>query len=132
MLRQMCKGKLHRVRVTQADLNYVGSITLDPVLMRAARIRPYEMVQITNVENGVLWSTYAIPGDPGSGTVCLNGPPARHFQPGDRVIVLSLAWVDEAEWPTFTASVVLVDDDNRITSIMTSQPALDWEDDLGE
>ncbi|WP_067849457.1 aspartate 1-decarboxylase [Alicyclobacillus mali (ex Roth et al. 2021)] len=131
MLRQMCKGKLHRVRVTQADLNYVGSITLDPVLMRAANIRPYEMVQITNVENGVLWSTYAIPGVEGSGVVCLNGPPARHFQPGDRVIVLSLAWVDDGEWETFTASVVLVDDDNRITSILTAKPADDWHSDLG-
>ncbi|WP_062309024.1 aspartate 1-decarboxylase [Alicyclobacillus sendaiensis] len=131
MLRQMCKGKLHRVRVTQADLHYVGSITLDPVLMRAAHIRPYEMVQITNLENGVLWATYAIPGQEGSGTVCLNGPPARHFQPGDRVIVLSLAWVDEAEWETFKASVVLVDDDNRITSIVTAQPAEDWQDHLG-
>jgi len=109
----------------------VGSITLDPVLMRAARIRPYEMVQITNVENGVLWSTYAIPGDAESGIVCLNGPPARHFQPGDRVIVLSLAWVDEAEWETFRAAVVLVDDDNRITSIVTTKPADDWQDDLG-
>ncbi|EJY57082.1 aspartate 1-decarboxylase [Alicyclobacillus hesperidum URH17-3-68] len=128
MLRKVCKGKLHRVRVTQADLNYMGSITLDPALMRAARIRPYEMVQITSLENGVIWHTYAIEGQENSGVVCLNGPPARHFQPGDHAIVLSLAWIDESEWEDFTASVVFVGDHNEITSVVTSRPFDGWQD----
>lgn len=100
----------------------MGSITLDVDLMNAVDIRPYEMVQITNQENGVIWQTYAISGAKGSGTVCLNGPPARHFQPGDTVIVLSLAWISDEEWQDFEANVVFVDEDNRITSIVNHHP----------
>ncbi len=117
MLRTVCKGKLHRATVTEADLNYMGSITIDPVLMKAANIFPYEMVQITNVSNGVIWHTYAIAGDPDSGTICLNGPPARHFQPGDQVIVLSLGLLSDDEWEGTEANVVFMDSDNHITSI---------------
>lgn len=130
VLRQVCKGKLHRLRVTQADLNYMGSITLDPALMRAANIRPYEMVQITNLQNGVIWQTYAIQGGEGSGVVCLNGPPARHFQPNDLVIVLSLAWLTDDEWEQFSASVVFVDEQNEISSIVTQRPYDGWLDDV--
>ncbi len=122
MFRKVCKGKLHRITVTQADLNYVGSITLDASLMTAADIRPFEMVQITNLSNGVIWHTYAMKDTPGSGTVCLNGPPARHFQPGDKIIVLSLGWLEEAQWDTFEVKVVLVDDDNRISQVITQKP----------
>lgn len=122
MLRQICKGKLHRIRVTQADLNYMGSITLDSLFMEAANIRPFEMVQITNVENGVIWHTYAIAAKAATGTVCLNGPPARHFQPGDHIIVLSLAWIDDAEWGNFEASVVFVGDNNQILSVVKHKP----------
>lgn len=128
MIRHVCKGKLHRIHVTQADLNYMGSITLDPILMRAAQIRPYEMVQITNLGNGVIWHTYAIAGGEGSGVVCLNGPPARHFQPGDVVIVLSTAWIEESEWIDFSASVVFVNDANQITSVVTQRPYDGWID----
>lgn len=116
MLRRVCKGKLHRITVTEADLNYVGSITLDQDLMVAADIRPFEMVQITNVSNGMIWHTYAIEGQKGSGTVCLNGPPARHFQPGDKIIVLSIGWIEDAEWASFQANIVFVDDKNQITN----------------
>ncbi|MFD1677718.1 aspartate 1-decarboxylase [Alicyclobacillus fodiniaquatilis] len=123
MLRKICKGKLHRLSVTQADLNYMGSITLDPLLMRAADIHPYEMVQITNLATGVIWQTYAIPGGENSGAVCLNGPPARHFQPGDTIIVLSLGWMDDKEWSTLEASVVFVDEENHITSVVKHRPA---------
>ncbi len=87
--------------------------------MDAADIRPQEMVQITNLANGIIWHTYAIPDFAGSGTVCLNGPPARHFQPGDKIIVLSLGWLDDSEWNTFAAKIVLVDDINHITKIVT-------------
>lgn len=119
MLRKVCKGKIHRATVTQADLNYMGSITLDKNLMRAADIRALEMVQITNVSNGVMWHTYAIEGNAGSGTVCLNGPPARHFQPGDRIIVLSLALVNDDEWDSLKMNVVFVDERNHITSVVS-------------
>jgi aspartate 1-decarboxylase len=119
VLRKVCKGKIHRATVTQADLNYMGSITLDKNLMRAADIRALEMVQITNVSNGVMWHTYAIEGNAGSGTVCLNGPPARHFQPGDRIIVLSLALVNDDEWDSLKMNVVFVDERNHITSVVS-------------
>lgn len=122
MLRNVCKGKLHRITVTEADLNYVGSITLDRNLMDSANIRPYEMVQITNLSNGVIWHTYAIEGAQGSGTVCLNGPPARHFQPGDKIIVLSQGLIQDDEWETLEANVVHVDDNNQITNITVERP----------
>ncbi|EPZ42281.1 MULTISPECIES: aspartate 1-decarboxylase [Alicyclobacillus] len=132
MLRKICKGKLHRLTVTQADLNYMGSITLDPLLMQAADIRPYELVQITNLSNGQLWHTYAIAGGKGSGAVCLNGPPARLFQPGDKIIVLSMGWMDDEEWNALEAKVVFVDDQNRISSIVTHKPSEEMPDADGE
>jgi aspartate 1-decarboxylase len=119
VLRHVCKGKIHRATVTQADLNYMGSITIDRRLMTAANIRPFEMVQITNLSTGTLWHTYAIEGEVNSGTLCLNGPPARHFQVGDKVIVLSLAYVTDDEWEQLSQSVVYVDDHNRIMSVVS-------------
>ncbi len=118
MLRRVCKGKIHRARVTEADLSYMGSITIDQELMNAADIRPFEMVQITNVSNGMMWHTYAMTGTAGSGVICLNGPPARHFQVGDDVIILSLGWADDREWKALTPNVVFVDASNRITSVV--------------
>ncbi len=118
MLRRICKGKIHRAWVTQADLSYVGSITIDRNLMEAADILPFEMVQITNVSNGVMWHTYAMVGKAGSGVICLNGPPARHFQVGDGVIILSLGWADDKEWASLTPNVVFVDQSNQITSVV--------------
>lgn len=117
MLRTICKGKIHRATVTEADLSYVGSITIDRALMRAADILPYEMVQITNLANAAVWQTYAIPGESGAGTVCLNGPPARLFHPGDMVIILSLASVTEEEYDAVTAPIVHVDQHNQIVRI---------------
>lgn len=119
MLRTICKGKIHRATVTEACLNYVGSVTIDPTLMEAASIFPYEMVQITNVSNAAIWQTYAIPGARGSGTICLNGPPARLFQPGDLVIILSLAAVSEDEYDRITSRIVFVDEKNQITAVET-------------
>lgn len=116
MWRKVCKGKIHRATVTQADLNYMGSITIDRTLMSAADIRPYEMVQVTNLSNGVIWHTYAIEGEAGSGAICLNGPPARHFQPGDKVIILSLGWLEDDEWASLRPTVVFVDDRNQVMS----------------
>ncbi|MCL6597571.1 MAG: aspartate 1-decarboxylase [Alicyclobacillus macrosporangiidus] len=118
MLRTVCKGKIHRATVTQADLNYMGSITIDKVLMDAADIRPFEVVQITNLSTGTIWQTYAVEGTPESGTICLNGPPARHFQAGDKVIILSLAIVTDEEWARLEPRVVFVDDRNQIQSVV--------------
>ena len=116
MLRLMCKGKIHRATVTEADLDYVGSITIDTLLMKAANILPYEMVQVTNLSNATRWKTYAFPGEEGSGRICLNGPPARLFRPGDRVIILSLGLFDEEELKRLVPRVVFVDGANRITA----------------
>lgn len=117
MMRTVCKGKIHRATVTEARLDYVGSITIDQDLLLAANIRPYEMVQVTNVANATLWQTYAIPAEAGSGTVCLNGPPARLFQPSDLVIILSLGIVDDKEYESTISKVVHVDQVNHITSV---------------
>lgn len=119
MLRLMCKGKIHRATVTEADLNYVGSITIDAGLMREANISPYEMVQITSLRNATRWKTYALPAPEGSGKICLNGPPAHLFQPGDLVIILSLGLMNEEEIANLEPRVVFVDGNNRITSVQT-------------
>lgn len=115
----MCKGKIHRATVTEADLNYVGSITIDETLMKAAGILPYEMVQITSLRNATRWKTYALPAAAGSGKICLNGPPAHLFQPGDKVIILSLALFEHSEALKLQPKVVFVDDVNSITNIQT-------------
>jgi aspartate 1-decarboxylase len=119
MMISMCMAKLHRVTVTQADLNYVGSITIDEALLEASGIQEYQYVNITNVSNAVLWRTYVMAGEKGTGVICLNGPPARLFQPGDKIIVLAEAWVDRAELKekNLKTVVVFVDDDNQITSV---------------
>jgi aspartate 1-decarboxylase len=117
MLRTLCKGKIHRARVTEAKLDYTGSITIDTELMRAADIAPYELVHINNMANAVHWETYAIPGKPGE--ICLNGCPARLFHPGDEVIILSLGQFDDGELAGFSQKVVLVDNNNAIRSIET-------------
>jgi aspartate 1-decarboxylase len=117
LLRLMCKGKIHRAKVTEADLNYVGSITIDSLLMKKANILPYEMVQITSLRNATRWKTYALPAPEGSGKICLNGPPAHLFQPGDLVIILSLGLCNEAEILQLQPQVVFVDEDNRLLRV---------------
>ncbi|NHN30484.1 aspartate 1-decarboxylase [Paenibacillus agricola] len=117
MLRLMCKGKIHRATVTEADLNYVGSITIDSLLMDKAHILPYEMVQITNLRNATRWKTYAIPDTAGAGKIGLNGPPAQLFQPGDLVIILSLGLMTQEEIELLKPSVVFVDSRNQLVSV---------------
>jgi aspartate 1-decarboxylase len=121
MLLEACIGKIHRAIVTQADLNYVGSITIDETLAKAAGFRQYQKVTITNCSNGVLWYTYVMFGEPHAGTICLNGPPARHFQKGDIVIILAYAQMTPEELDAFTAAggpkVVFVNNKNTITKI---------------
>jgi aspartate 1-decarboxylase len=117
MQRHMCKGKIHRATVTQAELNYVGSITIDALLMKAADIKPYEIVQITSLRNATRWKTYALPAPEGSGKICLNGPPAHLFKPGDLVIILSMGMYEEHEIEGLVPRVVFVDEKNRIVKV---------------
>lgn len=115
----MLKGKIHRAVVTQAELNYVGSITVDPLLMDAAGIYEYEMVQVVDIENGNRLETYTIAGEPGSGTICLNGAAARLVQPGDHVIIMAYCNLTPEEVKTHNPQVVFVNEQNRIEQIMT-------------
>jgi aspartate 1-decarboxylase len=121
MLRLMCKGKIHRATVTEADLNYVGSITIDAGLMRACDIGAYEMVQVTSLRNATRWKTYALPAPEGSGVICLNGPPAHLFQAGDLIIILSLGLLNEAETASLQSKIVFVDEFNHITRVESHQ-----------
>jgi aspartate 1-decarboxylase len=117
MQRTMCKGKIHRATVTQANLNYVGSITIDAVLLEAANIYPYEMVQVVNVNNGSRLETYTIAGARGSGVICLNGAAARHAAEGDIVIIISYGQYEEKEIRELEPRLVFVDADNCITEM---------------
>ncbi|WP_042143684.1 aspartate 1-decarboxylase [Paucisalibacillus sp. EB02] len=117
MLRLMCKGKIHRATVTEAELDYVGSITIDYKLMKEANIKPYEMVQVTSLKNATRWKTYAIPAPEGSKRICLNGPPAHLFSTGDIVIILSLGLMTDEEIEKLKPRVVFVDENNLITSV---------------
>ncbi len=111
MRRRMMKSKIHRATVTDADLNYVGSITLDGDLMKLADIREMEQVHVLDIDNGNRLVTYAIPGGPGD--VCLNGAAARLVSPGDRVIIITYADYDEDELDDFTPQIIHVDTANR-------------------
>ena len=110
------KSKIHRCRVTEANLNYEGSVTIDADLMEAADILPHEQVQVLNVNNGERFDTYAIRGQRGSGVVCLNGPAARLAHVGDLVIILTYASMEREELERHTPRVVMVDDRNHIRS----------------
>ena len=113
----MLKGKIHRATVVQAELNYVGSITIDPKLMEAAGILEYEQVQIVDVENGNRFETYTIDGEPGSGMICLNGAAARQVQVGDHVIILAYCQMDAKEAADHKPKVVFVDEENHISRV---------------
>jgi aspartate 1-decarboxylase len=113
MQRIMCKSKIHRATVTDANLHYEGSITIDADLLEAADIRVAERVQVVNINNGERFETYTMRGEPGSGRIVLNGAAARLAQPGDRVIIISYATYDEAELEGFAPRIILVDEQNR-------------------
>src|SRR5713226_4070382 len=115
MQRTMCKGKIHRATVTQANLNYIGSITIDLDLLEASDVYPYEKVQVVNVSNGSRLETYTIAGARGSGVICLNGAAARLNSEGDIVIIISYGQYDEQEIRSLVPHVVFVDADNHIT-----------------
>ncbi len=111
---EVMKSKIHRARVTQAELNYVGSITIDEDLMDAANIIANEKVQIVNNNNGARLETYVIPGERGTGTICLNGAAARLVQVGDIIIVISYAWMTTEEARQHKPSLVFPDDNNKL------------------
>ena len=117
MQRQMLKSKIHRATVTAADPDYVGSITLDPELMRQADLLANEQVHVWDIANGARFVTYAIEGEPGSGTVQVNGAAALLVNPGDKVIVASFAAYDDAELDTYSPVVVHIDDENAISRV---------------
>jgi aspartate 1-decarboxylase len=117
MQRFMLHAKIHRATVTQADLHYVGSLTIDRDLMNAAGLLPGEQVDVVDVDNGNRLTTYAIEGERGSGILCVNGAAARLISPGDTVIVIAYAAMDEAEARTFEPQVVFVDRQNRIIEV---------------
>ena len=123
MFRTLLGGKIHRATVTQADLNYVGSITVDEDLLDAAGILVNEKVQIVNNNNGARLETYTIAGKRGSGVICLNGAAARLVQPGDVVIIMSYVLLSEPEISAHEPKVVLVDEANRIREVIRYEPA---------
>lgn len=114
MLVNMLKGKIHRARVVQAELDYVGSITVDEDLLEASGIYEYEKVQIVDISNGNRFETYTIAGERGSGLICLNGAAARQVQVNDKIIIMAYAVMDENEIKSNPPKVVFVDDNNKI------------------
>jgi aspartate 1-decarboxylase len=118
---QVLKSKIHRARVTDADINYVGSITIDETLMIAANLIEFEKVQVLNINNGERIETYVIKGKKGSGIICLNGAAARKFVPGDLVIIVSYAMMDFEEAKKINPSIAFVDSKNKLVKAKKSR-----------
>ncbi|CAM3396996.1 aspartate 1-decarboxylase [Marinicrinis lubricantis] len=118
----MMKSKIHRATVTEANLNYIGSITIDQDLMEATDILPNEKVQIVNNYNGARLETYVIPGPRGSGVICLNGAAARLVQPGDTVIIISYEWMTKEEARNHQPKVAFVNERNQVERLVQEEP----------
>lgn len=114
MLLEMMKSKIHRATVTESNLNYIGSITIDSTLLEASGILPNEKVQIVNNNNGARFETYVIAGEPESGIICLNGSAARLVQPGDIIIIIAYGMMEESEAVKHTPKVIFVNEKNKI------------------
>ncbi|MFA9556180.1 aspartate 1-decarboxylase [Evansella sp. AB-rgal1] len=123
MYREMMSGKIHRATVTEANLNYVGSITIDEDLMNAVGILENEKVHVVNNNNGARLETYVIKGSRGSKTICLNGAAARLVQPGDKVIIISYKWVEEDQCIHHIPKVAITNDQNEIIEMIGTEPA---------
>ncbi|MBT2626777.1 MULTISPECIES: aspartate 1-decarboxylase [Bacillus] len=123
MYRTMMSGKLHRATVTEANLNYVGSITIDEDLVDAVGMLINEKVQIVNNNNGARLETYIIPGERGSGVICLNGAAARLVQPGDKVIIISYKMMSEQDAASHQPKVAVLNEKNEIEQMLGSEPA---------
>lgn len=122
MQRFMLKSKIHRARVTHADLHYEGSLTLDTRLLEEADIIAFEEVHVWNITRGTRFRTYAMVGEPGSGVVCANGAAALLVEPGDLIIIATFTALDNEEARTFQPRIVFVDEQNRITAMKTETP----------
>lgn len=118
MFRVMMNSKIHRATVTEANLHYVGSITIDEAVLEQVGMLPNEKVQIVNNSNGARLETYVIPGERESGVICLNGAAARLVQPGDKVIIISYAWMSEEEVKNHQPCVAIMNEQNQIESIV--------------
>ena len=114
MLRAMLRSKIHRAKVTDANLEYDGSLTIDETLMQSAGILPYEQVMVSNLNNGERFETYVIPGKADTGTICLNGPTARKGEIGDLIVIFCYEYYSEKELRKYAPMIISVDDDNRI------------------
>jgi len=125
MFRTMLKGKIHRATVTEANLDYEGSIAIDKRLLGAADILPYEKVQVVDLTNGMRLETYAIEADQYSGTICINGAAARLVQKGDEIIIMSFARVDESEVSNIRPSIVRVDERNQVIEVTDKIPTME-------
>lgn len=124
MFRMLMNSKIHRAQVTQADLNYVGSITIDQDLMDAVGIVANEKVHVVNNNNGARFETYVIAGERASGVICVNGAAARLVQKGDIVIIIAYAYVNAEELATHVPRVAIMGPDNRISQLLSEEPAL--------
>ena len=127
MLRTLLSSKIHRARVTGADVDYIGSITIDPVLMDAAGLLPHERVQVVDVDNGARLETYVIPGEPGGGEIQINGAAAHLMNVGDLVIIMAFVQLDDAEARRWQPTVVFVDGDNAITDVRQGVSGGSWQ-----
>ena len=127
MLLNLMKAKIHRARITQANLEYEGSITIDRSILEAAGILPYEQVHVLDCESGARFITYTIEGPAGSGVFCVNGAAARLVTPGDRIIIISYAQLSHEEAKNFTPRVVLMDEKNAIKDTYYVRPGLTYE-----
>jgi aspartate 1-decarboxylase len=123
MRRHMLKSKIHRARVTEADVHYEGSLSLDALLLHAADIVPYEEVHVWNVTRGTRFRTYAMTGEIGSGVVCANGAAALLVAPGDLVIIATFTTIEDSELEEFRPKIVFVDENNTIKSVKTEELA---------
>ncbi|SFJ59310.1 aspartate 1-decarboxylase [Thermoflavimicrobium dichotomicum] len=121
MFREMMKSKIHQATVTEANLHYVGSVTIDQDIMDQVDILPNEKVQIVNNHNGARFETYVIPGERGSGVICLNGAAARLVQPGDQVIIISYMMVDEQTARSYHPKIAIMDERNRVKQLITGE-----------
>lgn len=121
MFRTMFSGKIHRATVTDANLHYEGSVTIDKVLIKAANMIPYEKVQIVNINNGARFETYIIPGKENSGIICLNGAASRMAEIGDKVIIISYISIDYEAAKDFSPKVVLVNENNKMIDSITNK-----------
>ena len=118
MQRSMLKSKIHGARVTQADLNYIGSLTIDRDLLEAVDILPNEKILVVNLENGYRLETYAFEGEAGSGVIGMNGGTARHCQVGDRVLIMAFAWVPESDVRRHKPRVIFCDEKNAVERVL--------------